>query len=162
MTIDDLYDQYETQLRAYGAKLAGDPDLADDLVQETFIRCMGHLQLLEALNRHQRRGWLCQTLKNLFLDRQSARQREQALMARLCMEMDTVTAPEHSSLGPDVFDLVPDSDRQLLEKRYRQGLTSREIAAELGVPAATVRSRLHLVVKRLRARKSKFARAFPV
>ena len=156
MTLADLYEEYEEKLRAYALKLARDPHAADDLVQETFIRVLGHLPLLEQLNRHQRRAWLYQTLKNLYWDRQSARRREHALVARMGLEMDTVAMPEDSALGLDVFDLVPESDRELLEKRYRLGLTSREIALELGVPAATVRSRLHLAVKRLRARKSRF------
>lgn len=156
MTIADLYDEYERKLHAHALKLEGDPYLADDLVQETFIRSMGHLQLLDQLNGHQRRAWLYQTLKNLYLDRRSARQREQALVARLALETEIVAAPDDHELGFDLFDLVPQSDRALLEKRYRLGLTSREIAAELGVPAATVRSRLHLAVKKLRARKSRF------
>ena len=156
MTIADLYDEYEPLLHAYALKLGRDPHLADDLVQETLIRSMGHLQLLDQLDSHQRRAWLYQTLKNLYLDRRSARQREQALVARLSLETETARTPDDSELGFDLFDLVPENDRELLEKRYRLGFTSREIAAELGVPAATVRSRLHLAISRLRARKAKF------
>ena len=60
------------------------------------------------------------------------------------------------SAGYDPFDLVPEADRQLVEMRYRLGLSSREIAQDLNIPAATVRSRLHQAIKRLRARKKKF------
>ena len=156
MTIADLYDAYEQLLRAYALKLGRDPHLADDLVQETLIRSMGHLQLLDQLDSRQRRAWLYQTLKNLYLDRRSARQREQALIARLALETATTAVSDDYDLGFDLFDLVPENDRDLLEKRYRLGFTSREIAAQLGIPAATVRSRLHLAINRLRARKTKF------
>jgi len=156
MTFADLYGEFEEQLHAYALKLARDPHAADDLVQETFIRVLGHLPLLEQLNRYQRRAWLYQTLKNLFLDRRAARQREAALLARLAQEAEPYAEPDEGDLDSDLFALVPEPYRDLLEKRYRLGLTSREIANELGIPAATVRSRLHLAIKKLRARRSKF------
>ena len=157
MTLADLYDEYEEQLRGYALKLGRDPDAADDLVQETFIRVLGHLQLLEQLNPHQRRAWLHRTLKNLFLDRRSARLRETTLVENLAREVEPYAEPDEGDLGSDLFALAPEPYRELLEKRYALGLTSREIADELGIPAATVRSRLHLAIKKLRAQKSKFA-----
>ena len=65
MTFADLYEEYEEKLNGYALKLVRDPQTADDLVQETFIRVLGHLLLLEQLDPHQRRAWLYQTLKNL-------------------------------------------------------------------------------------------------
>ena len=56
----------------------------------------------------------------------------------------------------DLLDGVPDGDRDLLDRRYVLGMNSREIGDDLGVPAATVRSRLHLAIKRLRSRKDEF------
>lgn len=153
MTLADLYEQYEAGLQAYALRLGRDADLAADLVQETFIRSLGHLPLLDQLNRHQCRAWLCQTLKHLFLDRQAARQREQAALARFAAEAETVVLPEEPASG--LFELVPAGDRELLDKRYRLNLTSRQIAEELGVSAATVRYRLHLAIQRLRARRAR-------
>ena len=40
--------------------------------------------------------------------------------------------------------------------RYRQGLSSVEIAAELDLPPGTVRWRLHRAVRRMRAHKHRF------
>ncbi len=57
------------------------------------------------------------------------------------------------ALDLEALDHVPARDRELLEQRYILGLTSREIADGLGVPSATVRSRLHVAIKRLRARR---------
>jgi DNA-directed RNA polymerase specialized sigma24 family protein len=41
--------------------------------------------------------------------------------------------------------------------RYRQGMTSQQIAAQLDIPAATVRSRLHLALKEMRRQAARFA-----
>jgi len=155
MTLADLYEEYEEKLHGYAQKLTRDPHAADDLVQETFIRVLNHLPLLEQLERYQRRSWLHQTLKNLFLDRQRASQRETALIERFAQESDSYAEPDAGRLETDLLSLAPEPHRELLEKRYILGMTSREIGAQLGIPAATVRSRLHLAIGKLRAQKAK-------
>ncbi len=146
MTFTDLYDDYESSLRGFAISLTHDPDRADDLVQETFIRAMGHVTLLRELNHHQRRAWLNRTLKNRFIDEQRRVQRGRELL-----EQVATTAPVQDfsagRLAGEILDAVPDQYRDILYQRYLLGLNSVEIAADLGIPAATVRSRLHLARK---------------
>ena len=156
MDIEDIYDEYETRLRRYAMSLARDPDRADDLVQETLIRAMGHIMLLQQLNRHQRRAWLFRVLKNLVIDEHRANQRRNALFEQLLVETKVVGESMGTLMSTDMLDQVPERDRDLIEMRYLFGMNSQEIAAELKIPAATVRSRLHLAIKRLRARKEEF------
>jgi len=156
MTIADLYEEFETMLRRYAMSLARDSDRADDLVQETFIRAWAHLELLGQLNHHQRRAWLYQVLKNLFLDEQRARQRQRVLVEQLAREPQITSYPSPDVISQELFELVPERYRELLHQRYVLGMTSKEIGRELGIPAATVRSRLHLAIKWLRAHKSEF------
>ena len=156
MTIADLYEEFEARLRRYAMSLARDSDRADDLVQETFIRAWAHLELLGQLNHYQRRAWLYQVLKNLFLDEQRARQRQQVLVKQLTWEAQIASYPSPGVMSQEFFDLVPERYRELLQQRYLLGMTSKEIGRQLGIPAATVRSRLHLAIKWLRAHKSQF------
>jgi RNA polymerase sigma-70 factor (ECF subfamily) len=155
MELSELYEAYEMMLRRYALHLTHDQDRADDLVQETFIRAMGHLPLLGVLNRHQCRAWLYRTLKNLFLDELNARQRQENLAAQLAWQMPVAGDLPAEAGSPNPFDLVPEQYRDVVEKRYAQGMNSRKIAKELGIPDTTVRSRLHLALKKLRAQKSK-------
>jgi RNA polymerase sigma-70 factor (ECF subfamily) len=150
MTIDELYEEFEDALRRYAMSLTRDSDRADDLVQETFIRAMTNLGLLEQLNGHQRRTWMRRTLKNLFIDEHRARQRQDALVVQLGRETEFSASFAPDLMASDVLEYVPHQDRELLHQRYVLGMTSREIACQLGIPAATVRSRLHLAIKRLR------------
>jgi RNA polymerase sigma-70 factor (ECF subfamily) len=150
MTISDLYDEYESKLQRYAVNLARDADGADDLVQETFIRAMGHLSLLERLNPYQRRAWLYRTLKNRFIDGERARQRQQVTYERLARDVEVSHNPMASIMIPSAIDLAPERYRELLYKRYMMAQTSEEIGKELGVPAATVRSRLYLARKWIR------------
>ena len=50
-----------------------------------------------------------------------------------------------------VLDDVPRRYRELLRKRYELCMTSTEIGQELGIPPATVRSRLRLAIQWLRS-----------
>jgi RNA polymerase sigma-70 factor (ECF subfamily) len=150
MTLTDLYEEYEVQLRRYARRLTRDPHRVDDLVQETFIRAMGHLELLDLLEPHQRRAWLYRTLRNLFLDDESARQRQEALIEQMAQDVPVAGYLPQEVISPNPFDLVPEKYRDLVKKRYILGMTSQEIGEELGIPAATVRSRLYLALKKLR------------
>jgi RNA polymerase sigma-70 factor, ECF subfamily len=162
MTFTDLYKEYERKLHRYAISLVHDIHKADDLVQETFLRSMGHIMLLEQLNDYQRQAWLYRTLKNLVLDEQYARQREQILVdqltrqAKIIQDVQVDSSPMLDIMTQDILDQVPKNCRELLYKHYVLGLNSQEIAHELGIPAATVRSRLHLALKKLRAKKSHF------
>ena len=150
LTIRDLYDEYEARLHRYALSLARDHDRADDLVQETMIRAMGNLVLLGQLNRYQRQAWMYRVLKNLFIDQERARQRREVLVERLARQTDPDSAPVAAMLARELMEQVPERYRDLLHKRYILGQTSVEIGRDLGIPAATVRSRLYLARKWLR------------
>jgi RNA polymerase sigma-70 factor (ECF subfamily) len=162
MTLTVLYQQFEKKLHRYATRLVHDSHKAEDLVQETFIRAMGHIELLGQLEPHQRQAWLYRVLKNLFIDEQRAQQREQFLMEQLSQQaqlMEQLRLNSHPMLQvllQDLFDQIPERYRELLHKYYVLGMTNKEIADELGIPAATVRSRLHIALKKLRANKSRF------
>jgi RNA polymerase sigma-70 factor (ECF subfamily) len=156
VTFTDLFEEFEEGLRRYTTGLVRDSYKADDLVQETFIRAMANLELLGQLNHYQRRAWLYRVAKNLFLDEQNRSRREQALVEQLSYGVQLISYPMLGLVSSDLFERIPEHYRDLLHKRYVLGMTSKEIAGELGIPAATVRSRLHLAVKWLRANKSRF------
>jgi RNA polymerase sigma-70 factor (ECF subfamily) len=150
LTIQDLYDLYEDKLHRYAVNLARDGDQADDLVQETMIRAMGNLALLQQLHPHQRQAWMYRVLKNMFIDGQRRRERQEVLYEQLAWEAELETAPAATLLAQDMLDLVPERYRDLLLRRYILGQTSEEVGKAYGIPAATVRSRLYLARKWLR------------
>ncbi len=150
LTVQDLYDLFEAKLHRYAVNLARDSDRADDLVQETLIRAMGNLVLLQQLHPHQRQAWMYRVLKNLFIDGERRRERQEGLYEHLAWEAELDTAPATTMLARDLVDLVPDQYRDVLLRRYILGQTSEEMGNAYGVPAATVRSRLYLARKWLR------------
>ena len=155
ITTAELFEEYEVSLRRYACRLAGDADEANDLVSETFLRAYIHLPLLGELNPGQRKAWLYRVLKNRFIDEKRAGKREQALAQQMAW-MNSLAAPEVYS--PEALSQVPDKYRQLLQMHYILEMTSEEIGERLGVPAATVRSRLRLALKWMRAHPTHFNR----
>jgi RNA polymerase sigma-70 factor (ECF subfamily) len=157
LTIRDLYDEYEARLHRYAVSLAHDHDRADDLVQETLIRAMGNLILLRQLNRYQRQAWMYRVLKNLFIDQERSRQRQVVMVERLTRRAELDSAPAAAMLAREVMEIVPERYREVLYKRYILGQTSEEMGRELGIPAATIRSRLYLARKWLRTHHPEYA-----
>lgn len=157
MTIQELYDDYEEQLRRYAERLARDPYRADDLVQVTYIRAMGHLPLLESLKPYQKRAWLYRTLKNRFIDEERARRRQEVAYEELAREPNVDDLPAPSVIVAALIGFAPERYQEVLYEHYILGKTSQQIGDELGVPAATVRSRLFLARKWLAAHRSELS-----
>ncbi len=156
MTLSELYDQFERDVRRYATGLTRDSDWADDLAQDTFIRAMGHLPLLEQLKAHQQRAWLRQTCKNLFLDGLRSQRRQEALLPQLVEPEEDWPVLSPGLNMQAILERVPDQYREVLHQHYVLDMNSAEIARRLDIPAATVRSRLHLAIQWLRSHQVLF------
>ena len=153
ITIAELYEQYAGGLKHFAINLSRDGDKADDLVSETFMQAMAYLALLGTLKPYQRKAWLYKVLKNRFIDQVRVDQRRQKIFEQMAwMEVFAVPALP----GQDLFAQIPARFKDLLHMSYVLGMTSEEIGQKLGVPAATVRSRLHLAIQWLRDHASDF------
>ena len=140
-TLADLFETYEAGLRRYARFLTADSDWADDLVSETLLKSMSYLNLLSQMHPSQRRAWLNRVLKNQFLDNLRSQKRESRL-AKLLAENETDLTPVEEGFLLD--GSIPAHHREVLFMRYAMGMTSEKIGQNLGVPSATIRSRLRL------------------
>ena len=66
--IDELYIRHRPELLKYCCMICGSVGDAEDLLQETFLRALSNLDLLEELEEKQRRAWLYKVARNLFFD----------------------------------------------------------------------------------------------
>ena len=160
MTVGDLYATFSSSLLKHARYLTTDKDDADDLLQETFIRAMKHLRLLESLTPNKRRAWLFRTMANLFVDKQRARRGEVAFLTNLRQLSTEETL--HSTIAPtpmvnihEILKLIPEKYHDLIHMRFVLGMTSEEIANTTGIPASTIRSRIRAALKKLRGLSSR-------
>ena len=67
--IDELYGALYKELIKWCVSMTGSRTLAEDLVQEAFLRALINAELLEMLDQSRRRAWMYRTVKNLYIDK---------------------------------------------------------------------------------------------
>lgn len=143
--------EHATFVRRLARQLTLDPGTADDLVQETFVRALRRpLPPLQSA-----RAWLATVLRNVFRDQRAAerarRQREQEVARHRRTGNDNGSDPLGIDLLTRALAALPADYRHAIHLRYYAQHSIDEMAAELGVPAATVKTRLHRGLGMLRA-----------
>ncbi|MEV4192930.1 sigma-70 family RNA polymerase sigma factor [Streptomyces toxytricini] len=133
---------------------SGDAQRAEDLVQETLVRAWQHPEAL-ASGHASMRPWLFTVARRLAIDARRARlSRPQEVDADA---LEQAPAPEDGVAGSvtaidvrrAVGSLGPEHREVLLEVYFRDRSVA-EAAAELGIPAGTVKSRTHYALRALR------------
>ena len=136
-----LYETYQKELLTYGTRMSGSETLAEDLVQETFIKALIHADTVMDLSPSQQRAWLYRTFKNLFFDRCRRAVLEQESLHSIQSQMAEST-DFHGVETAMVLQTVAPQDRLLFQLRYMDGYTAQELSQMLNIPAGTIRSRL--------------------
>jgi RNA polymerase sigma-70 factor (ECF subfamily) len=122
--------------------LTGQPETAEDLTQETFLRAWRYLHQFEG--RAPLRAWLHQIAHREFLQL-LRRQRPQTSLeevADLC-EPQAAEWTEGIEMR-EVLRKLPIEEREVMILHYLEGYSSAEIARILRAPASTVRHRLSM------------------
>lgn len=141
-------------MQGLARKLVRDAQHAEDLAQETMVEALRRPPL-EALNL---RGWLATVLRRRasHARREALRrqERETRVAIRGAESIDNSAAQrmlQHRELVERVLAL-DEPYRTVIVLQFFDGLAPREIAAKLGLPVNTVRSRVQRGLEQLRAR----------
>jgi hypothetical protein len=131
---------------ALAARLLGSPDLARDAAQEASIAAMTGLDRLRTPDRFG--AWFCGITLNVARRwlRQLRAEAPAGLSDRACGSPGPDESAELSELAAQVRAAVSqlaEGQRQAVMLFYLQGLTHREVAAELAITVGAVKSRLH-------------------
>ena len=137
-----------------------DADEAEEVVMETF-RIAWEKVPPPGVGPRGLVPWLLQVARNRAIDRLRSRTRRRRLAERLGSAPPEVTAPSepdeaalpgwhvhaavHRALGE-----LPAEQREAVRLAYFEGRTQADIAAQLGIPIGTVKTRLRLAYGRLR------------
>lgn len=147
----------------FALRLAGAPDEAEDLVQETFLRAYRSWdQYTRGTNA---KSWLFTICRNVFLRRRDRALEHDRIVAAHADPDNPINPVWASALGVDpegdFFDSIVDERiveaLEELPEEYRtavvlsdlEGLPYAEIAETMGVPVGTVKSRLFRGRRRL-------------
>ena len=155
-----LYRDHAAALRAYAQHFTDDRTAGEDAVQETFLRAWRHLPGLLADDRPLR-PWLRQVLRRVLIDAaRAARTRPVSLADDTLMDREVDggydVLLDRRLLARALHQLSPAHQHVLIEIYYHDAPANR-VAAALGIPVGTVRSRLHYALGALRHQLTELA-----
>lgn len=145
-----LYRRYDRALHAFLARYTGGRDV-DDLVQETWLRIVRAAGRFDSERRFS--TWLFQVALNLARD-WHRRPPAEPVPPEHAAELAGSDPIARAQAGIDVARLLaalPEPQRAVVILRHFHDLGEEDVAAILGVPRGTVKSRLHHAMARLAA-----------
>ena len=148
-------ERHQAPLIRYASRLLGDPDLARDVVQDTFIRLLA--QSPEAVQDHLAE-WLFTVCRNRAFDtkRKESRTRHFADGEMERAETptpkpgETLEAQETMDAILQMIEKLPANQREVVRLKFQNGFSYKEISRITSLSVSNVGFLLHTAVKYLR------------
>lgn len=153
--MEDVYDCHGKFSYSIVLRLVGDHHVAEDLVQETFLRVWTRIHLYSP-DRGALRAWVAAIARNLALDHlRSCSVRRQTLNfepSRLEQLPSPVSQPDRELFFrvDAAFDKLTAEQKKVLDLAYFQGMSQTEMAGLLKRPLGTVKTWVRIALRTLR------------
>jgi RNA polymerase sigma-70 factor, ECF subfamily len=155
--LEALYRRYGGLVYTLALRIVGDPELAREVLQDTFLRAWDGRETYDPA-RGRVPWWLMGVARHRAIDllrsrSHQARLREQERLAPAMREpvpADTMNALDLRSAVTNALQALSTVQRRAIELAYYGGLTQAEIARELSEPLGTIKSRTREAIERLR------------
>ena len=144
-----FYERAARPLWAYLARVSGDPGLADDLMQESFVRFLTTDTKTDG--EVEARRYLFRIGSNLLKDhwrKRTTSSIEELPEGAFASQAMAAQMDSDALLGPAMAKMKP-KERQMLWLAYAEGYSHREIAEVMGVGATSVRLLLFRARKKM-------------
>lgn len=157
MDVAALFARHHGELFRYAARFTGEPDLAEDVVQEAFVR----LALKPPRDHSHVRAWLYQVATSVAIDAQRATRRRLTLVTDERAKYaagDPPPATDRAAEREDVRGRVRAALAELNEKERavllmrEDGFAHREIAAMVGTTTKSVGTMIARALAKLAGR----------
>lgn len=160
VAFEALFQRYSTPLFSYFCRLGAGGALAEDLMQETFLKVLTGAEGFDPNRKFS--TWLYAIATNAWRDHGKRTRRWLAWTALLgplawppAEHEGVLTGLMRREAAAHVEEALrdlPDEVRAVLVMKHFQGLRYEEIGEVLGCPVGTVKSRVHAAVTQVRAR----------
>lgn len=158
--VEALWEQHATGIRRFVLGVVRDPDLADEVLQQTFVTTLerGHTSASET-----RKGWLYRVAFTQAMElKRRAKAGDKAVGSiqealrvdppAASSAADTAIRRERIERLRSAIAELPAAQRTVVEMRLGASKTFQAIADELGVPLSTALTRMRLATEKLKAR----------
>ena len=152
-----LYDRYVSRVHGLTLRILGDPMLAEEATQDTFLKLWSRARLYLS-ERGSLLLWLLTIARRTALDRLRLETRRPTLSDSNDPTQAWQAIPDGDDLPEEnrwrsvhfALQALSPEHRQVIELAYYQGLSQSEIAEVLGWPLGTVKTRLRTAMEHLR------------
>jgi RNA polymerase sigma-70 factor (ECF subfamily) len=156
----ELYNEYKEFMLTVANNILGDPNIAEDIVHDAFVRIIGNMERFNLRICHKTKGLIGIIVNGLAIDEYRRRQRQQdasfltdmpdeAPAASVDIEEQIIQQEQYEEMKAIIRRLDPIyADVLLLRHDYR--FTVKEIAEITGKSEDAIRQRLHRAKMKLR------------
>ena len=158
-----LFSKYEETLFSYILYLVRNRDLADDIFQETFIKAITTIKRGKYTESGKFRSWVSRIAHNLVIDYFRNEQKQSIIsndeyeydlfnnskFSDDTIEMNMVKEQIHSDVKK-LVDTLPEMQREVLNMRYYNDMSFKEIADKTGVSINTALGRMRYAILNMR------------
>lgn len=143
------FEQYEAELRGFLTRQSGDAALAEDVLQDVFVKALGEGAAFCSLENS--RAWLFRVARNRLVDVWRRTRPTEALDEQLAAEAPEIPAVESlSECVPFALQDLRPEDREAIELCDLQGMAQADYAERLGISLSGAKSRVQRARKRLK------------
>ena len=158
-----LLDRYQKRIYGFIFSKVNDPELADDIFQDTFIKVVKNLRLGKYKDEGRFLSWVIRIAHNLIMDHYRKNKRlpkheskienfdllDRLVEQNTTMEESMIETQIHADLSMLIEEL-PDSQKEVLRMRLFQDMSFKEIGDQTGVSINTALGRMRYAVINLR------------
>jgi RNA polymerase sigma-70 factor (ECF subfamily) len=160
---DSLLNRYKSSVHSYIYYIVRDRDLTEDIFQETFVKVIVTIKQGRYTENGKFKAWIMRIAHNLIIDNFRQERNENSISndevnvdlfndIRLCdktIEEEMVQEQVFADVKKMIKHL-PDNQREVLEMRYYQEMSFKEIADLTGVSINTALGRMRYAILNMR------------
>jgi RNA polymerase sigma-70 factor (ECF subfamily) len=151
-TIEEVYERFDADLRRFVRARVGDPDAAQDILQEAYLRIHAKIDTLR--DEDKIGAWVYRISRNAVNDHYRSKRPSKKLGEVPYAPRDFADRELDERLSEAVKDMLeglPAEHREALYLTEYEGLTQKELAERLGLSASGAKSRVQRARARLKA-----------
>lgn len=154
-----LYARYGGAVFSIALRVLADHAQAEEVTQDVFLRVWHHAEKWDP-GKGRLLSWLMTLARHAAIDRIRQENRHpnlaeapiDHLTSHLAVTARVNTADwANGQLLTELLAQLPEEQVQVIDLAYFQGMTHRDMAAALGLPLGTVKTRVRLALQKLRA-----------
>lgn len=148
-----MYKNYSSKLYGIALHITQKSDLAEDVLQETFIKVYQNAHKYDE-SKGTFFTWMLNICRNGAIDKiRYGKESSKIQFDTLNVNIDTGTNPEIKLANQEIWQVLEKLDddlKEVLKLSYYYGYSHSEISEKLNIPFGTVKSKIRIAIRELR------------